>query len=266
MNGTEETPNNGGGFSFLQSAALPIPATWILLDNQSTIDLFCNLKLLKNICHSDTRMNVRYNAGQHSTNMVGDLPGYGTVWYKLNSITNILSLKRVASKYRVEFDSESGGLFIVTKPNGTMFEFRESEGGLYYLDTNNATATVLINTVADNKVNYMNDDYLKAVRARELQINIGRPSTKQFLRIVTSNQLPNCPVTKADILVVAEHIFGPDVSLLKGKTVWCKPHLAKPTIEPLPLQIMSQYHNVMLAADIMHMNGIPMLVTISWNI
>jgi hypothetical protein len=29
---------------------------------------------------------------------------------------------------------------------------------------------------------------------------------------------------------------------------------------------MSRYHNVTLAADVMHVNGIPMLVTISWNI
>jgi hypothetical protein len=75
--------------------------------------------------------------------------------------------------------------------------------------------TVLVNTVAANKGNYTHDDYLKAVRARELQIKIGRPRTKHFLKIVTTNQLPNCPVTRADILA-AEHIFGPDVGSLKG--------------------------------------------------
>jgi hypothetical protein len=111
--------------------------------------------------------------------------------------------------------------------------------------------------VADNKINYMNDDYLKAIRARELQINIGQPSTRQFIKIVTSNQLPNCPVMKADILA-AEHIFGLDVGSLKGKTVRRKPHLAKPTIEPLPPQVMSRYRAVMLAADVMHVNGTPM--------
>jgi Zinc knuckle len=223
MNGAEETPDSGGGFSFSQSPAVPIPATWLLLDNQSTVDLFCNSRLLKNIRHSDQRMSVQCNTGQCTTNMVGDLPGYGTVWYDPNSIANILSLKRVASKYRVQYDSENGGKFIVTKPDGTVFEFQASDNGLFYLDTNNKTcqmppATVLVNTVADNKVNYTNDDYVKAARAQELQINIGRPSTKQFIRIVTANQLPNCPVTRADILA-AEHIFGPDVGSLMGKTV-----------------------------------------------
>ena len=108
----------------------------------------------------------------------------------------------------------------------------------------------MVNTVASNKCHSTNDDYLKAVHARELQIKIGRPNTKHFIQIVTSNQLPNCPVTRADI-IAAEHIFGPDVGSLEGKTVRRSPHLAKPAIELLPPQIMSRYHNVTLAADVM---------------
>jgi hypothetical protein len=196
--------------------------------------------------------------------LIGDLPGYGTVWYDPESIANILSLKRVAEKYHVAFDSEHGGSFIVTKPDGKVFEFKQSAGGLYFLDTDE-TGQVMVNTVADLKSNYTNEDYLKALRARELQIMIGRPNTKHFIQIVTSNQLPNCPVTRADI-IAAEHIFGPDVGSLKGKTVRRRPHLAKPTIEPLPPQIMSRYRNVTLAADVMYVNGIPMLVSISRNI
>jgi hypothetical protein len=57
-----------------------------------------------------------------------DLSGSGTVWYDPHSIAHILSPKRGASKCRVEFDSEAGGIFIVTKPYGTVFEFSESEG------------------------------------------------------------------------------------------------------------------------------------------
>jgi hypothetical protein len=261
----EESQDSMGGFSFSQSAVQHIPASWVLLDNQWTVDLFCNAKLLKNIRQSNTRMNVQCNAGQRTTNMVGDLPGYGTVWYDAKSIANILSLKRVAEKYHVAFDSsKNSGSFVVTKPDGTIFEFQESEGGLYFLDTNKS-ATMLVSTVADNKVNYTNEDYLKAVRAREMQIKIGRPSIKQFIRIVTLNQLPNCPLTKADI-IAAEHIFGPDIGSLKGKTVRRRPHLANPTIEPLPPQAMSRYRNVTLAVDVMYVNGIPMLVTISRNI
>ena len=113
--------------------------------------------------------------------MIGDLPGYGTVWYDLSSIANILSLCRVAAKYHVVYDSHGGssnpndpdgnGAFVVTKPDGTVFEFKASPGGLYFLDTE-MHSTVLVNTVADNKAKYTNEDYLKAVATRQLQIKI----------------------------------------------------------------------------------------------
>ena len=89
---------------------------------------------------------------------------------------------------------------------------------------------------------------------------------KQFSCIMTTNQLPNCPITKADILA-AKHIFSPDVGSLKGKTVHSQPHVAWPTVDPLPPQIMSQYHNIALTTDVMYVNGlIPMLVTVPHNI
>jgi hypothetical protein len=208
-------------FTFSQKSHVTnIPKSWILLDNQSTIDLFCNAKLLSNIRTATTRMNVQCNAGVRSTNLIGELANYGTVWYDPEAIANILSLKQVRSKYKVEYKNESVNecpKFVVTKPDGKVFEFVESMDGLHYMDSQKSGA-VLINTVADNKSSYTNEDYTNAVKARELQIKIGRPSTKDFISIVTNNQLRNCPITKADIMA-AEHIFGPDVGSLKGKTV-----------------------------------------------
>jgi hypothetical protein len=158
-------------------------------------------------------------------------------------------------------------MFIVTKPEGKRFEFVESEEGLYFMDTLlvGKQGAVFVNTVADNKSKYTNEDYLNAVKARELQIKLGRPSTKDLIKIVTSNQLLNCPVSKADI-IAAEHIFGPDVGSLKGKTTWRPPHKVRQTVEPLPSNIMKRYQFVTLCVDIMFVNEIPMLVTMSRGI
>jgi len=57
---------------------------------------------------SDTAIKIHCNAGISTTNMVGDLPGYGTVWYHESGIANIFSLANVMKNHTVEFNSESG--------------------------------------------------------------------------------------------------------------------------------------------------------------
>jgi len=76
--GVEEGQAGASGFSFSQASASSynVPKSWIILDNGSTtIDMFCNKNLLKNIRMSPTRMNVHGNGGKRQTIMIGDLTG-----------------------------------------------------------------------------------------------------------------------------------------------------------------------------------------------
>jgi hypothetical protein len=134
-----------------------------------------------------------------------------------------------------------------------------------YMRNWNGKAVALVNTVASNKTKYTKGGYSRAVLARRLQRIIGCPSTRTFLWIVNDNLLPNCPITRKDILAV-EHIFGPDVGSLKGKTVRRgAPHVDICTFD-IPASLISQYHEVVLAADVMFVNRIPFFVTISRDI
>ena len=191
-----------------------------LLDNQSTVDVFHNAGLLRNIREGDTHMDIHCNAGVTRTNMVGDLPGYGTVWYHPNGIANILSLSRVKEKgYRVTYDSTNGNELIVHKSDGSSRIFKESERGLYFMETSaSAQAIALINTVGENRSSYTNHEYSRAILARKIQRMIGRPRTRIFMKIVDNNLLTNCPINRSNI-AAAENIFGPDVGSLKRKTV-----------------------------------------------
>ena len=253
-------------FTFAQANHNEIPRTWVLLDSQSNVDIFINDDLLSNIRTADTYLDVQCNAGTASTNLIGDVAGYGTVWYYPDGIANILSLSKVKEKYVVKYDSESDNQFIVIKSPDTTFHFKESPSGLYYMDATLPSATLLVNTVTDNKSNYTNDDYRRAKAARELQVKIGRPSTKDYIRIITNHQIPNCPVEPRDIRI-AENIFGPDIGALKGKTVRRPPSKVNRTpLIPIPSEILSTYGRVTLCADIMYVNNIPFMVTISRNL
>ena len=90
-----------------QKPKYPIPKSWVLLDNQSTCDIFFNANLLQNIRQVEGSMTFNTQAGSSKTNWIGDFPRYSTVWYDKNGIANILSLARMKKKYRVTFDSEN---------------------------------------------------------------------------------------------------------------------------------------------------------------
>ena len=82
-----------------------IKRTWVLLDNQFTVDMFSNRHLLKNISKFDRLLAIFSTGGQTTTDLQGDLLGYGTVWFHPCGIANILSLSKLVYKYRVSYDS-----------------------------------------------------------------------------------------------------------------------------------------------------------------
>jgi hypothetical protein len=198
-----------------------VSKSWILLDNQSTVDVFCNLKLLKNIYKINKVMNIKCNAGVTRTNMVGDLPGYGQVWFNKDGITNSLLFSRVEEKCRITYDSAESKQFIVHKENRDERRFKQSNGDLFYLEAKKVfkeDGSVLVNTVKGNKEKYTKAAYKQATLVRTLQSTIGRPSAYAFLNIVEMNLLKDCPIVRADVLA-AEDIFGPNLGSLRGETV-----------------------------------------------
>ena len=105
--GVDEMEDNDTSFVFTQDVQNVetqhrgrLPPEWILLDNQSTVDVLTNRRLLKNIRRSNKNMFIHCTTGVAKTNLIGDLPGYGTVWYHPDGIANILSLSKVTRFYQ----------------------------------------------------------------------------------------------------------------------------------------------------------------------
>jgi hypothetical protein len=95
---------------------------------------------------------------------------------------------------------------------------------------------------------------------------IGYTSTRDFLKLVDSSLIPVCPIGQSDILAT-EAIFGPKVNSLKGNKTLCHGELhVESDLSPIPHDILSLYCKVTLCVDIMYVNKIPFLLTISRNI
>ena len=76
-----------------------VPLTWLLLDIKSTVDLIANPRMLLNIrtVRSKEAICVHCNSGVKVVDRIGDLPGYGTVWYERTGTVHVEGDEEISS-------------------------------------------------------------------------------------------------------------------------------------------------------------------------
>jgi len=96
------------GFSFTQnhSPSSFIDLNWILLDSESTVNVFRNKELLTDVglAEGNEVLTVLTNGGSQVSTTTGCFGGLGNVWYNPQSLANILSLALV-----IDTLTEKGG-------------------------------------------------------------------------------------------------------------------------------------------------------------
>ena len=149
-------------------------------------------------------MVLHCNASTASVSKKGDLKGYGTMWYHPDGIANILSLNIVKKNYRATFDSKLEDGFVVHNGNLSQCVFEPSKKGLYYLGVTNDVGTTLVTTIDSLKNKYSVRQYFSVNKAHFLQNTIGRPGTEDLIKYVKGNMIPNCNITRDDIIHAEE--------------------------------------------------------------
>jgi hypothetical protein len=255
---------------------------WILLDSQSTISVFNNNNMLKNVRRSPHVLRAITNGGFQDSNMIGEFPNLGDVWYNRDSIANILSLAEVRKVCHVTMDKSAEPAMIVHRSDGSVMKFIEHPLGLYVFNaaqTNNMINdtpidyTMVSTVAAEHKKMFSRRQIEAADTARALYRKIGRPDEAEFHAILQRNMIRNCPVT-ADDARRAMLIYGPDIAVLKGKMTRTAAAPRAPTFEavPIPAPILEHHRNVTLCVDIFLFKASPFytpsraaLVSVPWH-
>ena len=119
--------------------------------------------------------------------------------------------------------------------------------------------------VQDKKDRYTARDIKCADCARQFQHITSQPM-KRILHAVDNNILQNLPILR-EYFRMAEYIYGPSIPHLKGKTVLRKVQHVEPVkMKSVPQTILDKYKEVTIYCDLMHINGIGFLNTISRHI
>jgi len=277
------------GFGFLQVSYAMFQANdqryqglnknWVLLDTQSNCDIFRNKGLLENVRPSDgPGLTLHSNGGEMNANEVGDVIGYGTVWYSPHSLANILSFANVRRKFRVCVDTGPGDphpTITVYRSNGMPMLFKEHKMGLYVHNSTSESNVVsnvnlknlydytFVTTVAQLESEFSRSDVKRAKNAKLLHRRLGHPAMKKFYSLITNNNIQNCEVNLRDAQLF-DYIYGPNSANIKGKTTRTKPDAIAPHVSiPLPATIASFHCQVTLHIDIMFVLGMAFFHTIS---
>ena len=205
-----------------------IKSDLITLDTGSTLDLFGNRALVEDLHEVQECIRMFTNVGDKKICEQATVPGYGKVWFDENAIANIFSFASLVKKYRVTYDSAVEDAFIVHMKSHVI-KFTGNKDGLYQYKVTLrfkkglkqmdcvSVSSHMIDSVAENRQNYTSRQFEDAKAARKLYHILGAPTIENFKKMLRANFIANCPVTPQDV-DIAEKIFGPDLSTLKGKT------------------------------------------------
>ena len=101
--------------------------------------------------------------------------------------------------------------------------------------------------------------------ANQLLHALGYPSVVDLKTIIKMNVIWDNPIMKSDIKLM-EHLYGSDIHTVKGKTTRQHPHKLVSDVVLIPHELGDTQHDVCLYIDIMYINGMLFLTTISKNI
>jgi hypothetical protein len=225
----------------------------ILIDSQTTHNVFCNKKYVKNTRKAVRTLHLSTNGGTMKITCKADVLGLypvgsdATVYFDHGAITNILSFKKLAKKYRITYDSDTDKTFIVHRKAHGLVDLHYSMHpcGLHILKQVEP-GRMFVQTVEDNLKLYTKQQIKGAKKARAMCEMLHCPSDKDFYTIINQGGIRRSKIIVEDIKI-AKNIWGPSVVKAKGNTVRRPAKSTPSSIVSVPKELIKAQKNVTLS-------------------
>ncbi len=143
-------------------------------------------------------------------------------------------------------------------------KFQKISENIYAFDPTREKVSFMT-TLQENKKFFTKRQFERAKTAGDLLHNLCYCLLKDFKAAITMNHIKYCPITVKDI-DNSEKIFGVDIPSMKGKVTRQKPIPVMEDIIEIPQELRMTQMNVTLCVDVMHVNSLTFLTTISRNL
>jgi hypothetical protein len=221
--------------------------------------------LLKILKKEERALVGHSNMGLGGMEMSSEMGAVKQMWLNEGEVVTIIPLKVLEKIWPVSYDSRhNGGCFVIHTDRGNIIVKNNSKG-MPNLDIRDVEAEVtlsFIQTVRGNMEGYTQREVEDARAAHEAQAMLGHPTNRDFLGMVYSGMILNCPVTPSAVQN-ANHIFSPDLAGVRGQTVRQPPESVTTNSVQIPRALLEQHQWVTLAVNIMFVNGVPFLVSVA---
>ena len=225
-----------------------IDPSWILLDSQSTISVFQNADMLRNIRPSDHVHRAVTNGSFQESTLVGDFPNLGEVWFNPNSIANILSLSHVRKVCSVTMCTADELSMIVHRFDGSVWPICFLSDRARHACPPRRSYHAVHRARAEETVYFPGrGESQRCPPPVSAPWPAQRSRVHQVAGISFSHQLSRDCRRRS----LCHHQYGTDVATLKGTTTRTGEAPRVPCFEsvPVPPHISEHYRNVVLRVD-----------------